>query len=65
MPKLLSREEFDKTNTLVDCGLNEPSWDDVLGDYWTTYTDQEIYDRYVMYLTRCTKLGKLIAGVDE
>jgi hypothetical protein len=65
MPKLLSREEFDKTYTLVDCGLNESSWDDVLGDYWTTCTDQEIYERYVNYLTRGTKLGKLIAGVDE
>lgn len=65
MPRLLSREEFDETDTLIGCGLNEPSWERVLGDDWVYCTDHEIYERYVNYLTRCTKLGKLISGVDE
>ncbi len=65
MPRLLSREEFDDASFLGECGLTADSWDEVLGEGWENGTDQEIYDRYVMYLTRRTKLGMLLTGVDE
>ena len=65
MPRLLSREEFDDAFFLVECELTADSWDEVLGEGWENGTDQEIYERYVMYLMRCTKLGKLLSGANE
>jgi hypothetical protein len=66
MPKLLSREEFDKFPQLSTYGLQANSWNEVLGEGWEYKTDREIYDLYVLYyLTHYSKLGKLIAGVDE
>lgn len=66
MPKLLSREEFDAADLVVKTGLNVYSWEQVLGKSWASFSDQTMYEKYInYYLTHCTKLGKLISGVDE
>lgn len=66
MPRLLSREEFDECPQLSEYDLPAHSWDEVLGEGWEYKTEQEVYDLYVFYyLTRFTKLGKLLTGANE
>lgn len=66
MPRLLSREEFDELDRVGELGFNVQSWVTVIGPDWTGLHDEEMYARYKRYyLTRCTKLGKLLTGANE